>query len=241
MKCGNRRIKKIATLAGSRITKPSFSAVSSAQKLNRKWIGIDITCLAISLIESRLKKAFPEDFGEEGQRRLRYEVIGTPKDLESARDLARRDKYQFQLWAVSLSDEAQPWRGKMKGADTGIDGIRYFRDLDRKEVHTILISVKGGENVGPAMVKDSIATLARDQALIGLFITLAAPTKAMQTEAAAAGFYESPNGKKYPRLQLLTIDGLLEKTHRTEHPDYEPDTGYKKSKAERRAEQQKLI
>ena len=217
------------------------TAVHAAQKNDRKWIGIDITCLAISLIESRLKKAFPEAFGEEGQRRLQYEVIGTPKDLESARDLARRDKYQFQWWAVSLIDEAQPWQGKKKGADTGIDGIRYFRDLDRKEVHTMLISVKGGENVGPAMVKDLIATLARDKADIGLFITLTTPTKAMLTEAAAAGFYESPNGKKYARLQLLTIEGLLNKTQRAEHPDYEPDLGFKKAKAEKDAEQRSLI
>ena len=217
------------------------TAVHASQKLGRKWIGIDITCLAISLIESRLKKAFPEAFGEKGQKRLQYEVIGTPKDLESARDLARRDKYQFQWWAVSLIDEAQPWQGKKKGADTGIDGIRYFRDLDRKEVHTMLISVKGGENVGPAMVKDLIATLARDKADIGLFITLAAPTKAMLTEAAAAGFYESPNGKKYARLQLLTIEGLLNRTQRAEHPDYEPDTGYKKAKAEQGTEQTRLL
>jgi site-specific DNA-methyltransferase (adenine-specific) len=216
------------------------TAIDAAHKLKRRWIGIDITCLAITLIESRLKKRYPEAFGEEGQRRLQYEVVGTPKDLESARDLARRDKYQFQWWAVSLIDEAQPWQGKKKGADTGIDGIRYFRDLDRKEVHTMLISVKGGENVGPAMVKDLIATLARDKADIGLFITLVAPTKAMLTEAAAAGFYESPNGKKYARLQLLTIESLLNKTQRAEHPNYEPDMGYKKAKAEGSGEQTEL-
>jgi Restriction endonuclease len=142
---------------------------------------------------------------------------------------------------VSLIDEAQPWQGKKKGADTGIDGIRYFRDLDRKDVHTMLISVKGGENVGPTMVKDLIATLARDKADIGLFITLAPPTKAMLTEAAAAGFYESPNGKKYGRVQLLSIEGLLNKTQRAEHPDYEPDTGYKKAKAEASTEQKWFI
>ena len=78
---------------------------------------------------------------------------------------------------MSLIDEAQPWQGKKKGADTGIDGVRYFRDLDRKEVHTMLLNVKGGENVGPAMVKDLIATLARDGADIGLFITLGAARK----------------------------------------------------------------
>ena len=217
------------------------TAVHAAQKLRRKWIGIDITCLAIALIESRLKKAFPESLDTRDAKRMEFEVIGTPKDLESARDLARRDKYQFQWWAVSLIDEAQPWQGRKKGADTGIDGIRYFRDLDRKEVHTMLLSVKGGENVGPAMVKDLIATLARDQADIGLFITLAAPTKAMLTEAAAAGFYASPNGKKYARLQLLTIAGLLDRTQRAEHPDYEPDTGYKKARAEAHGEQPKLL
>jgi hypothetical protein len=179
-----------------------------------------------------LKKAFPEAFGATDRQRLQFEVIGTPKDLESARDLARRDKYQFQWWAVSLIAEAQPWQGKKKGADTGIDGIRYFRDLDRSEVHTMLISVKGGENVGPAMVIDLIATLARDQADIGLFITLVKPTRSMGTEAAAAGFYESPNGKKYARLQLLTVEGLLNGTGRAEHPDREPDTGFKKAKAE---------
>jgi len=168
------------------------------------------------------------------------EVSGTPRDLESARDLTRRDKYQFQWWAVSLIDEAQPWLGKKKDADMGIDGVRYFRDLDRKEVHTIFISVKGGENVGPTMVKDLVATLAHHKADIGLFLTLAPPTKAMQIEAAAAGFYESPNGKKYPRVQLLTIEGLLNKTQRAEHPDYEPDTGYKKAKAENAAEQAKF-
>ena len=217
------------------------TAVHAAHKLKRKWIGIDITCLAIALIESRLKMAFPESRDPRDPKRLEFEVIGTPKDLESARDLARRDKYQFQYWALSLIDEAQPWQGRKKGADTGIDGLRYFRDLDRKEIHTILISVKGGESVGPAMVKDLIATLARDKADIGLFLTLAPPTKTMLTEAAAAGFYESPNGKKYARLQLLTIEGLLDKTQRAEHPDYEPDTGYKKARAEAHGEQAKLL
>lgn len=209
------------------------TAVHAAQKLRRQWIGIDITCLAISLIEMRLRSAFG--------KRCDFEVKGTPKDLESARDLARRDKYQFQWWAVSLIEEAQPWQGKKKGADTGIDGIRYFRDLDRKDVHTMLLSVKGGENVGPSMVKDLIATLARDGADIGLFITLAATTKAMTTEAAAAGFYESPNGKKYPRLQLLTIAGLLDGTQRAQHPDYEPDLGFKKAKAETSGQQENLL
>ncbi|MEA3187357.1 MAG: hypothetical protein QOD99_1187 [Chthoniobacter sp.] len=134
---------------------------------------------------------------------------------------------------MSLIDEAQPWQGKKNGADRGIDGIRYFRDLDRKEVHTILISVKGGENVGPAMVKDLIATLARDKADIGLFITLTAPTKAMQSEAAAAGFYADAKGKEYPRLQLLTIEGLLNQTQRPNIPTTNRTPATKRRRASR--------
>ncbi len=208
------------------------TAVHAAQKLRRKWIGIDITCLAIALIEKRLKDAFGA--------RCKFEVHGTPKDLESARDLAARDKYQFQYWAVSLV-KAQPFQGKKKGADTGIDGLKFFRDLDQKEVRKIIVSVKGGENVGPAMVKDLIATIARDKAEIGLFLTLTEPTKAMSTEAVAAGFYESASGKKYPRLQILTIESLLAGTARPEHPDYEPDLNFKKAKAEASGEQGELL
>ena len=102
------------------------TAVHAAQKLKRKWIGIDITHLAISLIEKRLKDAF--------KGRARFDVVGTPRDLDAARDLAQRDKYQFQWWAVSLVD-AQPFQGKKKGADTGIDGVKFFRDMDRHTIH----------------------------------------------------------------------------------------------------------
>ena len=103
------------------------------------------------------------------------------------------------------------------------------------------VSVKGGENVGPAMVKDLIATIVRDKAEIGLFLTLAEPTKAMSTEAVATGFYESASGKKYPRLQILTIESLLAGTAHPEHPDYEPDLNFKKARAEASGEQAELV
>lgn len=232
------------------------TAVHAAQKLNREWIGIDITCLAISLIEDRLKKAFPEDSGTDGQRRLKYEIDGLPTDLESARNLASRGhlgKYQFQWWAVKWLVGAQPYQDKKKGADTGIDGIKYFTIYEAaakvnphkktpptKKTEKIIVSVKGGENVSPTMVKDLIATVARESAEIGLFITLAKPTTAMVKEAASAGIYKTPSGKKYDRIQLLTVEGLMNKTQRAEHPDYEPDVNYKAAKAESNAEQKGL-
>lgn len=214
------------------------TAVHAAQKSKRKWIGIDITCLAISLIETRLKKAFTGKSLKSEKDFLEYEVFGTPTDLESARDLAKRDPYQFQWWAVSLV-EAQPFQGKKKGADTGIDGVKFFRDLDKKEVRKIVVSVKSG-----GLKADDVRALnhvrEREGADIALFISLDNCTKGMIKDAASAGFYESPNKKKYPRVQLLTIEGLLSKTHRAEHPDYEPDLNFKKAKTEASAAQKEL-
>jgi adenine specific DNA methylase Mod len=184
------------------------TAVHAAEKLKRQWIGIDITNLAISLIEKRLRDAFPG---------IAFEVHGTPKDSEGAKRLAELDKYQFQWWACSLVN-AQPWQGKKKGADSGIDGIIYFQD-DNGPPKKIVVSVKGGENVGVPMIRDLAAVVAREKAEIGLFVTLAAPTKPMSTEATKAGFYNSPAGASFPKIQILTVESLLEGNAKPIYPD----------------------
>jgi hypothetical protein len=173
------------------------TAIHAAQKLKREWMGIDITHLAISLIEKRLKDAFPG---------IRYEVHGTPKDLEGARALAAQDKYQFQWWAVSLVN-AVPFGGKKKGADTGIDGLIYFKP-DVKVTEKAVVSVKGGENVNVSMVRDLAHVVDREKAKIGVFVTLADSTGPMRTEAVKAGYYTTPYGK-YPKIQIFTIEELF--------------------------------
>ena len=172
----------------------------AAQKLGRAWIGIDITHLAISLIERRLKDAFPG---------IAFEVHGTPKDLDSALDLAARDKYQFQWWAVSMVD-ARPYGGKKKGADGGVDGILFFRS-DRDKTEKALISVKGGEHVGVGMIRELIAVVEREKAAVGVLISLALPTRAMEREAAAAGFFQSPF-ESVPKIQIITLAELFQGT-----------------------------
>ena len=221
-----RRIIATSSSAGDVILDPFCgcgTAVHAAQSLKRRWIGIDITHLAVSLIEKRLNNAFG--------KQCHYTVVGTPGDIDAARDLALRDKYQFQYWAVSLVD-AQPYQGKKKGADGGIDGLKFFRDAEKCEARKILVSVKGGDSVGLTMVKDLITTVSHNGAEIGLFITLTPPTKPMLAEAAKAGFYTSALGNKFPRLQILTIEDLLSGKARAEHPDYEPDLNFKKAKRE---------
>jgi len=173
------------------------TTIHAAQKLRRKWIGIDVTHLAISLIEKRLKDAFPG---------ITFDVIGIPRDLDGARALAEADKYQFQWWAVSLVD-AVPYGGKKKGADSGIDGFIYFKP-DGKITEKAIVSVKGGGNVGVPMIRDLGHVVDREKAKIGVFITLAEATKPMLTEAIKAGYYQTPHGK-FPKLQILTIEDLF--------------------------------
>ncbi len=173
------------------------TSIHAAQKLGRNWIGIDVTHLAISLIEKRLKDAFPG---------IAFDVHGTPKDLGGAKALAAADKYQFQWWAVSLVN-AVPYGGMKKGADSGIDGHIYFKP-DGKITEKAIVSVKGGENVSVPMVRDLGHVIDREKAKIGVFITLVEPTAPMKTEAIKAGFYETDYGK-YPKIQILTIADLF--------------------------------
>jgi DNA modification methylase len=200
------------------------TAVHAAQKLKRDWIGIDITHLAVSLIEKRMKDAFGEN--------LKFEVVGTPKDLEAARDLALRNRYQFQWWATSLVN-AQPYQAKKKGPDSGIDGVKYFHDADEEGPKKILVSVKSGK-----LKADDVRAFnhvrEREKAEIGLFVTLSKPTAGMVSDAAAAGFYAyaDRSERKVPRIQILTIEDLLDGRARAEHPDQRPDVNFKKAKRE---------
>jgi predicted RNA methylase len=199
------------------------TTVHAAQKLNRQWVGIDITHLAISLIEKRLNDAFPG---------IQYEVHGTPKDLDGARDLAQRDKYQFQWWAVSLVN-AVPFGGKKKGADTEIDGVIYFYDFGKAGkvlTEKIIVSVKGGENVNVGMIRDLVHVVDREKARMGLFITLAEPTDPMRKEALKEGYYETSRGGKYLKLQIATIANLLD----GKRPDLPPteSLGFAKAASE---------
>ena len=176
------------------------TAVDAAQKLGRQWIGIDITHLAVSLIEKRMKDRYPG---------ITFEVHGTPKDLAGAVDLADRDKYQFQWWACSLVD-AQPFGGKKKGADGGIDGLIYFGDIQggKQVTQKAIVSVKGG-NTNVSHIRDLKGVMERDKAAIGLFVTLEKPSKPMLKEAADAGEFKAGSGKTYPRIQVLTIEDLF--------------------------------
>ena len=188
------------------------TAVYAAEKLKRRWIGIDITHLSIGLIERRMTDAFPALL-EKGA----FEVIGTPKDLGAARDLAERDKHQFQAWAC-MRVGAQMYKGGKKGADGGIDGLLWIKVGDGK-TEKVIVQVKGGAHVQRANIATLKGDVDREKAVIGLFITLAEPTREMVKEAAAAGHYESPHHGAFAKIQILTIEDLLSNKARPHFPD----------------------
>lgn len=175
------------------------TTVHAAQKLDRQWIGIDVTHLAISLIERRLRDAFGRDAD--------FVTIGVPRDLSAARDLALRDKHEFEKWAITLIPDAQPFRGGRKGADTGIDGIVYLK-TGKNQTDKAIVEIKGGA-VSVDQIHKLKSVIEREKAMIGLFVTLNPPTRQMVAEAANAGFVETDNGR-YSRIQILTIEGIFD-------------------------------
>ena len=179
------------------------TAVAAAEKLKRRWAGIDITHLAVALMKNRLKTAFDIVPGRD------YEVVGEPADAGGARALAEQDRYQFQFWAMSLL-EAFPREQGRRGADRGIDGVVYFIDGPRRSPQKAIVQVKSGKVSSP-LIRDLKGTVEREKAALGLFITLEEPTRDMRTEAVSAGFYHSDVWQRdFPKLQIRTVAELLD-------------------------------
>ncbi len=203
------------------------TTVHAAEKLGRQWIGIDVTHLAIGLIEKRLRDAFPS---------VQFTTHGVPQDLAGARDLAARGKYhEFEKWALSLID-AQPGNLGKKGADRGLDGRLYYG----KTGHGI-VSVKAGENVGVSMIRDLKGVIEREKAGIGVFLTLTEPTKPMVTEAASAGLHEEPGFAPVPRLQIVTIEQAMSLRERAVHLPARREDTFKRAAREEDPTRQRAL
>ncbi len=209
------------------------TTIAAAQKLNRRWIGIDITYLAISLIEYRLEDTFGGN--------AKYEVIGVPKDQASARDLSLRDRYQFQWWALSLI-RARPHQGKKKGADQGVDGLIYFQDIapdnpKKKLTQKIVVQVKSGQ-VSVRDIRELKTVVENQNGVIGVFITLREPTQPMVTEAATAGTWKR-FALTYPKIQIRTIKELLD-GNGIEYPQTPANVTFRRAEQATRSKQFEL-
>ena len=180
------------------------TAIAVSERLERRWIGIDVTFLATHLIKSRLADAFGDA--------LNVKVIGEPTTESEAEELAKQDPFQFELWALSKVNARNA--DKRKGADRGVDGRFLFHETPGGKTRQVIISVKSGKT-GPQHVRDLRGVIEREDAEMGVLITMREPTPAMRAEAATAGVYRSGSEGigtwgDHPRIQLRTIQELLE-------------------------------
>ncbi len=189
------------------------TTIIAAEKLSRLWIGIDITFLAINLVRQRLGDAFPS---------CEFQVVGEPRDLGAANELSK-NRYQFQCWALTLIG-ARPVGSTLKepetvrkGADEGVDGWLRFSDGPEGHIERVAVQVKSG-HVSVKDIREFRDVVSRQKAAIGIFLTLSEPTSEMVKEMNATDPYVSPRyHKEYPKLQILTIEGLF-KGKRPEMP-----------------------
>ena len=186
------------------------TAVVAAHRLGRRWVGIDITWLAVALMRNRLTTTFPGDFPED------VPVDGEPADEAAALALAERDKYQFQFWAVGKIGGTSRGGENRKGRDRGIDGVIAFPEMDPQQpkptpdYKQVIVSVKGGAT-GPAHVRELAGTVERENAAIGVLVVTQPPTREMVREAASAGLYRSTwDGSTYPKMQILTAAEVVQ-------------------------------
>jgi site-specific DNA-methyltransferase (adenine-specific) len=201
------------------------TTVTVAERLKRRWIGIDITHLAITLIKKRLHDTFGEELAP-------YEVIGEPADAMSAAALAEANRHQFEWWALGLVDAA-PAQDKKKGADRGVDGVLYFQEKDDGPYHKIIVQVKSG-HIGAKEVRELEGTRKQEKAEIAALLTLKPPTKPMK-EAVPADYYVSAlfPDLRFPRLQILTIADLFA-GWQLEYPRWVPPKTFKRAARRRK-------
>ena len=187
------------------------TTIDAAERLGRKWIGIDITYIAVDLVIKRLR----DTHGDEVMSTVH--LHGIPRDLSGARALFKHSPFDFERWAVSLID-GQP--NQKQVGDKGVDGVvRFPLDGSGKNIGKILVSVKGGKAPGPTAVRDLAGTVEAQRAQMGVLVTLEEPTRGMKDAAQHAGLYQWPwNGATFPKVQTITVEQLLA----GERPDAPP-------------------
>lgn len=173
------------------------TAVVAAEKLKRHWIGIDVTHIAITTIKKRLEKTFTN--------LSPYSVKGEPIDYAGAIELSQNDRYQFQIWALSLLGLNS---GMKKGPDGGIDGIHYFESDKPCKLEKCIVQVKSGK-VSVKDIRELNSVVTREKAALGILLTLLQPTKNMLIEASTFGFYKTLSGQEFPIIQIVKIEELL--------------------------------
>jgi hypothetical protein len=195
------------------------TTVAVCQKLDRQWIGIDITYQSISLILKRLEDSFGKGVLDI------IKLHGIPKDIESAIALANkaddRTRKEFEKWAILTYTNNRAIINTKKGADKGVDGTVLFYG-DKGELEKVIFQVKSGK-VKSGDIRDLLGTMTLENASIAIFITLENPTKDMLKTAKSAGFYQNKfMTHSCDKVQIITIKDIIENKKKLNIPLINP-------------------
>ena len=186
------------------------TTVAVAQRLGRRWIGVDVTYQSIALILKRFADTYRDEWPA---IEANIKLDGVPRDLESAMALANRKddktRKEFEKWAILTFSRNQARINEKKGADGGIDGIAYFL-LDTNSNGKAIFQVKSRPGT-----RADLATLnsdrLREKAEFGFLICTSLPTKPMRDEIAAAGKFKHPLlNRDDDVLQVVTVAELFD-------------------------------
>ena len=186
------------------------TTVAVAERLNRKWIGMDITYQSISLILKRLEEHF-------GMSTIKNVVLnGVPEDFESAVLLANKQddktRKEFEKWAILTYSNNRAIINEKKGGDNGIDGIAFLLDINKKVEHDhkqILFSVKSNKVLSPSVVRDLNGAIERDGAAMGILLTLYPMSNLVKESKKYGTYINTLLGQTYPKIQIVSVDEIL--------------------------------
>ena len=155
-----KRIIKASSNPGDIIFDPFCGCGTSAavaRKLDRNYIGIDISPIACKLISERVD--YPED-----------EIIGLPRTVE---EVSNMEPHEFQNWVCKMmkAKNTSPNPKTASGADGGVDGI-IQSPLSNPKYHGAPIQVKRSNGVGVNTVKNFFATMDDLEKDVGFIVAL---------------------------------------------------------------------
>jgi len=184
------------------------TTVAVAQKLNRQWIGIDITYQSISLILKRL-----EEQSKDGNVLDNVEISGVPKDFESAVALANKSddktRKEFEKWMVLTYSKNRAMINEKKGGDGGIDGVAYIPHNLERENKKVIFSVKSDVKLTPSMIDQLNGVVERDGAACGVFLCLYEAKNLVKYSKQYGVYHNEFTGNDYPKIQIICVEDIF--------------------------------
>lgn len=167
------------------------TTIAVAEKLNRQFVGIDISSFAIDLVKNKRLN----------DRNIK--VNGIPSDFESAKRLASENPFNFESWAVTRLPGFVP--NTKQVADGGVDGRATITHMpENLNSRLALAQIKGGKFLIDHL-RAFINVTDDNEAALGVYVTLEPINTPGSRKAVSGASTVCINGQHFPRMQIYPI------------------------------------